>query len=86
MNSRLFVVVVFVSLVFVLSLLSPETNAMTVSSARLPFEGPMMDVGKRSSNRRCVRCKLGIANCCEPDICVKRTLRPDKCLSVKPGK
>jgi hypothetical protein len=40
---------------------------------------------KRHSHRRCVRCKLGLFKCCEPDICVKKTLRPDKCLSIKQG-
>lgn len=31
----------------------------------------------------CVPCKLGIIRCCSPNICVKRHLRPDKCLRVK---
>ncbi len=41
---------------------------------------------KRSTNKQCVRCKFGLMSCCEPNICVKKTLRPDKCLHIKHGK
>ncbi|CAF3689561.1 unnamed protein product [Rotaria sordida] len=33
--------------------------------------------------RRCVRCKLSLARCCSPNICVKKHFRMDKCLRVK---
>lgn len=33
----------------------------------------------------CVRCKFGIFKCCSPNICRKRTLRPNKCIKVKQG-
>ena len=41
---------------------------------------------KRQASRRCVKCKMGMFNCCEPNICVKKHLRPDKCVRVKTGK
>ncbi|CAF2794092.1 unnamed protein product [Rotaria sp. Silwood2] len=34
---------------------------------------------------QCVPCKFGIGHCCHPNICVKKHLRPDKCLRVKGG-
>jgi hypothetical protein len=41
---------------------------------------------KRYAGRRCVRCKFGFFHCCEPNVCVKRTLRLDKCMRVKQAK
>ncbi|CAF3689454.1 unnamed protein product [Rotaria sp. Silwood1] len=34
---------------------------------------------------QCVPCKFGIGRCCHPNICVKKHLRPDKCLRIKRG-
>jgi hypothetical protein len=34
----------------------------------------------------CVRCKFNLFNCCSPNWCRKKTLRPDECIEVKPGK
>jgi hypothetical protein len=41
---------------------------------------------KRESGRNCVPCKFGANPCCAPNICVKKTLRPDECQEVKTGK
>jgi hypothetical protein len=38
----------------------------------------------RQSN--CVKCKFGIFNCCAPNFCKKKLLRPDECVEVKSGK
>jgi hypothetical protein len=40
----------------------------------------------RESGKKCVKCKFGINPCCAPNICVKKTLRPDECVEIKPGK
>ncbi|CAF1059606.1 unnamed protein product [Rotaria sp. Silwood1] len=34
---------------------------------------------------QCVPCKFGIGRCCYPNICIKKRLRPDKCLRIKTG-
>jgi hypothetical protein len=36
-----------------------------------------------SRSHSCVRCKFSLVNCCQPNICVKRRLRTDKCMRVK---
>jgi hypothetical protein len=36
--------------------------------------------------KHCVPCKFGANPCCSPNICVKKTLRPDECQEVKQGK
>jgi len=33
--------------------------------------------------RKCVKCKFGLIECCEPDICESKLLRPDKCIRIK---
>jgi hypothetical protein len=43
-------------------------------------------MNKRESGKNCVRCKFGINLCCAPNICVKKTLRPDECMEIKVGK
>ena len=40
------------------------------------------DFDKRDSN--CVQCAFKIFDCCPPNICQRRFLRPNKCISVKP--
>ena len=34
----------------------------------------------------CVRCKFNLFKCCAPNICRKKTLRPDKCIKIKAPK
>lgn len=41
---------------------------------------------KRESGSNCVPCKFGINPCCEPNICVKKTLLPDECQEIKTAK
>jgi hypothetical protein len=36
--------------------------------------------------QNCVGCKFGIFPCCTPNICQKKTFRPDECLEIKSGK
>ncbi|CAF1082745.1 unnamed protein product [Rotaria sp. Silwood1] len=43
------------------------------------------DDNEPQSPGQCVRCKFGIIRCCYPNICVKKHLRPDKCLRIKSG-
>jgi hypothetical protein len=47
---------------------------------------PEHHLEKRNSGRTCVKCKLGLINCCAPNICVKKHLRPDRCMRIKQGK
>ena len=32
----------------------------------------------------CVLCKFNAIPCCKPNICVKKSFRPDECLELKP--
>ncbi len=41
---------------------------------------------KRETGKNCVPCKFGANPCCAPNICVKKTLKPDECQEVKQGK
>jgi hypothetical protein len=41
------------------------------------------DFSKREMGRNCIPCKFGINPCCEPNICVKKTLWPDECMEIK---
>lgn len=45
---------------------------------------PTMD--KREAGKNCVPCKFGVTPCCAPNVCVKKTLRPDECMEIKQGK
>ena len=38
---------------------------------------------KREMGKNCVPCKFGVNPCCAPNICVKKTLRPDECMEIK---
>jgi hypothetical protein len=40
----------------------------------------------REAGKNCVKCKFGINPCCAPNICIKKSFRPDECLEIKPGK
>ena len=40
----------------------------------------------RESGRNCVKCKFGINPCCAPNICIKKSFRPDECMEIKQGK
>jgi hypothetical protein len=40
----------------------------------------------RESGKNCVKCKFGINPCCAPNICVKKSFRPDECVEIKQGK
>jgi hypothetical protein len=42
--------------------------------------------GTREAGKNCVPCKFGINPCCAPNVCVKKSFRPDECMEVKPGK
>ncbi len=48
-------------------------------------EDPLDIFLKREASKNCVPCKFGINPCCAPNICVKKTLRPDECQEVKTG-
>jgi hypothetical protein len=40
----------------------------------------------RESGKNCVKCKFGINPCCAPNICIKKSFRPDECMEIKTGK
>jgi hypothetical protein len=39
---------------------------------------------KHVNNLDCVLCKFNLVPCCKPNICVKKSFRPDECLELKP--
>lgn len=41
---------------------------------------------RANANPDCVMCKFNLIPCCKPNICVKKFLRPDKCLRIDAGK
>ena len=47
-------------------------------------DSPSFDT--REAGRNCVPCKFGINPCCAPNVCVKKSWRPDECMEIKPGK
>ena len=40
----------------------------------------------REFGKNCVKCKFGINPCCAPNICIKKSFRPDECMEIKTGK
>ncbi len=44
------------------------------------------NIDKREFGKNCVPCKFGLNPCCEPNICVKKTLWPDECMEIKQSK
>ena len=40
----------------------------------------------REIGKNCVKCKFGINPCCAPNVCIKKSFRPDECMEIKPGK
>ena len=38
---------------------------------------------KRVASDDCVMCKFNMVKCCKPNVCVKKTLRPDECMEIK---
>lgn len=47
-------------------------------------DAPSFDT--RESGKNCVKCKFGINPCCAPNICIKKSFRPDECMEIKQGK
>ncbi|CAF0740141.1 unnamed protein product [Didymodactylos carnosus] len=39
-----------------------------------------------TAQKDCVMCKFNMVPCCKPNICIKKTLRPDECMEIKTGK
>ena len=39
---------------------------------------------KQTNNLDCVLCKFNMIPCCKPNLCIKKSLRPDECLELKP--
>jgi hypothetical protein len=93
MSSR---TIIFLTIMVVIISLS---NAKTLMNDRSEFEMssenasmflhtstdgiPLIHFDKRESGKHCVPCKFDISDCCEPNICVKKHLWPDKCMEVK---
>jgi hypothetical protein len=42
------------------------------------------DFNKPMNNLDCVLCAFNLVPCCAPNICIKKRLRPDECLELKP--
>ena len=43
----------------------------------------LLHLDQRKLKPGCVRCAFGIFKCCEPHICVRRRILPNKCLRIK---
>ncbi len=69
---------------------SPDKNAQMFLRSMMKGDNDDSDDDNSASmdtrQAGCVRCKFGLISCCPPNICESRWLRPDKCISVKPGK
>jgi len=97
MNSN---TIIFISIAMVLLLVSSSHGKNVLTTSDDDFEISqttasvflsMHDnssnvVDKRESGRNCVPCKFDTIQCCAPNICVKKTLRPDECQEIKQGK
>lgn len=57
--------------------LSQQTAASFLSMTTQPNHN------KREIGKNCVPCKFGVNLCCAPNVCVKKTLRPDECMEIK---
>jgi hypothetical protein len=57
-----------------------------MAAAFLMHDNSSHAIDKREAGRHCVPCKFGANPCCAPNICVKKTLRPDECQEIKTGK
>lgn len=91
MNSNLIIFLVMIGLLcFSLTngsnIFTSNNNVFDASQQGLYNGNVTYVVAKRNLHRKCVSCKFGFIPCCEPDICVKKSFRPDKCLSIKVGK
>ncbi len=97
MNSN---TIIFISIAIVLLLVSSsqgknvhtnsdddfEVSQQTATEFLTTEENFPSIFNKREAGRNCVPCKFGVNPCCAPNICVKKTLRPDECQEVKQGK
>jgi hypothetical protein len=63
-----------------------EVSQQTAATFLSMHDNSSNVLDKREAGKNCVPCKLGINPCCAPNICVKKTLRPDECQEVKTGK
>jgi hypothetical protein len=63
-----------------------EVSQQTAASFLSMHDNSSDVVHKREIGKHCVPCKFGANPCCAPNICVKKTLRPDECQEVKTGK
>ncbi|CAF0714366.1 unnamed protein product [Adineta steineri] len=39
---------------------------------------------KYTDDSSCVLCKFNMIPCCKPNLCIKKSFRPDECLKLKP--
>ena len=39
---------------------------------------------KQMNSLDCVPCKFNLIPCCKPNLCIKKSFRPDECLKLKP--
>jgi hypothetical protein len=92
MNSNVIFIVaiacmaVFISSCYSMNIFDSNDDSFDMLHQRSNYENVTFDVVKRHEHENCVHCKFGVFRCCEPNICVKRTLRPDKCMRIKAGK
>lgn len=58
-------------------------ESQQTATAFLMHENSSLTRDKRESGAHCVKCKFGINDCCAPNKCIKKTLRPDECQEIK---
>jgi hypothetical protein len=80
--------VLFISSCYGRSMFASNDNSFDVTHNQWSNYGnDISEIVKRHyTEHKCVRCKFGLLECCEPNICVKKFLRPDKCMHIKEGK
>jgi len=90
--------IIFLTILFLIISLSNAKTVFVDNNFELTGENasvflhPSSDVHsshnfvKREMGRNCVPCKFGLNPCCEPNICVKKTLWPDECMEIKRAK
>ncbi len=75
----------FISSCYGMNIFTSNDNRFDASHPGFNSENVTIEFAKRHEGK-CVRCKFGLISCCEPNICVKKTLSSDKCMHVKVGK
>ena len=67
----------------------PSDNDENVELSDMVARSFLNKYNKHYGNREvkgddCVPCKFNMVPCCKPNLCIKKSLRPDECLELLP--